>query len=89
MLHIPLPTAGSWWARLHERTRTLVFDSRRDHPRTDVMVLARSYREARMKTGGRNDVRYPFDGSGAVLSCLRLWARVDGKELLGRVVWAG
>ena len=88
VLHIPVPAAGSWWARLNERSRTLVFDARRDHPGTDVMVLARSYREAKTKTGGR-DIRYPFDGSGNVLSCLRLWAQVDGRQLPGRVVWAG
>lgn len=88
VLHLPAASPGSWWARLHEQARALVFDAQRDHPGTDAMVLARSYREARQRTGD-NDVRFPLDRSGTVLFCLRLWARVDDTELPGRVVYAG
>ena len=88
VLHLPRSAPGSWWSRLLNRSRDLVFAAQRDHQGVDVQLLARPYRETKALTGG-NDVRHPLDGSGAVLACLRLWATVAGTELPGRVVYAG
>lgn len=88
VLHLPAPAPGSWWSRLRDRSRALVYAAQNEHPGVAVQLLARQYREIKAMTGG-NDIRFPHDGSGVVLGCLRLWARVDGVELPGRVVYAG
>ena len=88
VLHLPQSAPGSWWSRLQDGSRALVFAAQRDHPGVDVQLLARHYRETKALTSG-NDIRHPLDRSGAVLACLRLWARVDGKDLPGRVVYSG
>lgn len=88
VLHLPPPAPGSWWSRLRDRSRALVYAAQNEHPGVAVQLLARQYREIKTMTGG-NDIRFPYDGSGVVLGCLRLWARVDGVELPGRVVYAG
>jgi hypothetical protein len=88
LLHIPPAAPGSWWAKLQEQARAVVFRAQRDHTGVQIQLLAQPYREARAMTGG-NDVRARHDGSGVVLRCLRLWAEVNGKRLPGRVVYAG
>lgn len=89
IVHRPVAAPGSWWARLGERSREVVFRAQQDHSDVSVQLLARQYREAKAMTDG-NDVRVDgAGGTGNVLVCLRLWARVEGKELPGRVMYAG
>lgn len=88
VLHLPVAAPGSWWARRQERSRALVFEAQRDHPGVNVQLLARPYRDSKIMTGG-NDIRHALDGSGSVLTCLRLFAQIDGRDLPGRVVYAG
>lgn len=88
LVHLPPAAPGSWWSALRERARALVFRAQADHPGVQVQLLTQPYRNTKNMTGG-NDVRIQHDGSGAVLSCLRLWAEVDGRTLPGRVVYAG
>jgi len=72
----------------HATATSVVFAAQEDHPGVDVQLLARPYRETKAMTGG-NDIRHALDGSGAVLRCLRLWARIENETLPGRVIYAG
>ncbi|WP_030675184.1 hypothetical protein [Streptomyces sp. NRRL B-1347] len=91
VLHLPPAAPGSWWAGVAEASQRMVLELRRrvrdSGADVAVQVLAPTYREARRRTGG-NDI--PLDAGGRrgqVLAGLRLWARVDGRELPGRVVY--
>lgn len=89
IVHRPVAAPGSWWARLGERSRSVVFRAQQRHSAVSVQLLARQYREVKTMTDG-NDVRVDdAGGTGNVLACLRLWARVEGRELPGRVMYAG
>lgn len=89
IVHRPVAAPGSWWARIGEQSREVVFRAQQDHSDVSVQLLARQYREAKPMTDG-NDIRVDdAGGTGNVLACLRLWARVEGRELRGRVMYAG
>ncbi|MEI5101076.1 hypothetical protein RB200_24150 [Streptomyces sp. PmtG] len=91
VVHLPPAAPGSWWARVAEASQRVVLELRRrvrdGGADVAVEVLAPTYREARRRTGG-NDIPLDAGGrQGQVLAGLRLWARVDGRELPGRVVY--
>ncbi|EPH45699.1 hypothetical protein ABT390_05205 [Streptomyces aurantiacus] len=91
VLHLPPAAPGSWWAQLAETSQRAVLELRRrvrdSGADVAVEVLAPTYREARRRTGG-NDIPLDAGGrKGQVLAGLRLWARIDGRELPGRVVY--
>ncbi|MFD5697284.1 hypothetical protein [Streptomyces lasiicapitis] len=93
VLHLPPAAPGSWWAQLAETSQRAVLELRRrvrdNGADVAVEVLAPSYREARRRTGG-NDIPLDAGGrKGQVLAGLRLWARIEGRELPGRVVYRG
>ncbi|SFM91287.1 hypothetical protein SAMN04487980_1007188 [Streptomyces sp. cf124] len=93
VVHLPPAAPGSWWAQIAETSQRAVLDVRRraraHGADVAVEVLAPSYREARRRTGG-NDIPLDAGGrKGQVLAGLRLWARIDGRELPGRVVYRG
>jgi len=53
----------------------------------EVMPLSLRYRDVRDLTTG-NDVASRSGGEpGDVLACLRLWARIGGKTIPGRVMY--
>ncbi|MFE7835019.1 hypothetical protein ACFU53_02765 [Streptomyces sp. NPDC057474] len=93
VVHLPPAAPGSWWAEIAETSQRAVLEVRRraraHGADVAVEVLAPSYREARQRTGG-NDMPLDAGGrKGQVLAGLRLWARIDGRELPGRVVYRG
>ncbi|WP_189780466.1 hypothetical protein [Streptomyces capitiformicae] len=93
VVHLPPAAPGSWWAEVAETSQRAVLEVRRraraDGADVAVEVLAPSYREARRRTGG-NDIPLDAGGrKGQILAGLRLWARIDGRELPGRVVYRG
>ncbi|MGW6057766.1 hypothetical protein [Streptomyces sp. NPDC055189] len=94
VIHLPPAAAGSWWAEVAETSQRTVLALRRSvqgrGADVDVKALAPSaYRDARQRTGG-NDIPLDAGGrKGQVLAGLRLWARIDGRELPGRVVYRG
>ncbi|MDX3732442.1 hypothetical protein [Streptomyces caniscabiei] len=93
VVHLPPAAPGSWWAGIAETSQRAVLDVRRraraHGADVAVEVLAPTYREARRRTGG-NDIPLDAGGrKGQVLAGLRLWARIDGRELPGRVVYRG
>ncbi|MDN3025881.1 hypothetical protein [Streptomyces sp. S.PB5] len=93
VVHLPPAATGSWWAEVAEASQRAVLEVRRRArgrgADVAVEVLAPFYREARQRTGG-NDIPLDAGGrKGQVLAGLRLWARIDGRELPGRVVYRG
>jgi hypothetical protein len=94
VVHLPPAAPGSWWAEVAETSQRTVLALRRRvqgaGADVDVKALApAAYRDARQHTGG-NDIPLDAGGrKGQVLAGLRLWARIDGRELPGRVVYRG
>ncbi|MGX1660833.1 hypothetical protein [Streptomyces sp. NPDC055366] len=94
VIHLPPAAPGSWWAEVAETSQRAVLGLRRrvqgSGSDVEVKALAPSaYRDARQRTGG-NDIPLDAGGrKGQVLAGLRLWARVEGRELPGRVVYRG
>jgi hypothetical protein len=91
LTHRPPPEESSWWARVRQQSRTMVDRSasalRKAGTDVEVMSLSLRYRDVRDLTGG-NDVASRSGGTpGDVLACLRLWARIEGKTLPGRVMY--
>ena len=91
LTHRPPPPSNSWWAQVRQHSRQLVVRSadglKRAGADVEVMPIGLRYLDARDLTEG-NDVRSGVGGEpGDVLACLRMWARVDGKTLLGRVMY--
>jgi hypothetical protein len=91
LTHRPPPPSNSWWAQLRQRSRQLAVRAADELARAgtdvEVMPIGLRYLEARDLTEG-NDVRSSVGGEpGDVLACLRMWARVEGKTLPGRVIY--
>ncbi|GHA27513.1 hypothetical protein GCM10010329_58450 [Streptomyces spiroverticillatus] len=93
VLHLPPAAPGSWWAEVAGTSQHTVLELRRRvrgrGADVAVEVPAPHYRDARQRTGG-NDIPLDAGGlKGQVLAVLRLWARVEGQEMRGRVVYRG
>lgn len=91
LTHRPPAPGNSWWAQVRQQSRRMVDRSvgtlRREGADVEVMPLSLRYRDVRDLTTG-NDVASRSGGEpGDVLACLRLWARVGGKTLPGRVIY--
>lgn len=91
LTHRPPPPATSWWEQVRQQSRHLVDRSadalKNKGADVEVLPLSLRYREVRDLTSG-NDVASRIGGEpGDVLACLRLWARIDGKTLPGRVMY--
>jgi hypothetical protein len=92
LLHLPPAAPGSWWDRLARASHETVLVAARELAGTgeevEVRVLSGAYPEIRRRTGTTDlPVRVGYR-SGQVLACLRLWARVEGRVLPGRVAYA-
>lgn len=92
LLHLPPAAPGSWWDRLARASHETVLAAARELAATgeevEVRVLGGAYPEVRRRTGATDlPVRVGYH-SGQVLACLRLWAKVEGRVLPGRVAYA-
>jgi len=91
LTHRPPAPGNSWWAQVRQQSRRMVDRSvgtlRSGGADVEAMPLSLRYRDVRDLTSG-NDVASRSGGEpGDVLACLRLWARVGGKTLPGRVIY--
>jgi hypothetical protein len=84
------PTAdGSWWAKLQSQARATLFAARDQAVRSGLSVylqeLGGSFAE--INRLAPDSIQVDFGVPGEVSACLRVWARVDGEELKGRVLY--
>jgi len=90
VIHIPPAADKSWWAmigRTSERLVLALYQRLRGQGNDlSVEVPGVMYSDARRQTS--NDIALGVGGEvGQVLAGLRLWARIEGKEYRGRVVY--
>jgi hypothetical protein len=90
VVHLPVAARGSWWDRLWQRSRVLVEQqaARACAAGQDVEVrpLILGYQD--IKGLSDNDVAVDIGGQpGDVLACLRMYGRIAGQELPGRVLY--
>jgi hypothetical protein len=89
LVYQPLADAHSWWGRLQERARDLLLQAR------DQAVRAGCHVHLQLLGGSFADVnrlapdslQVDFGVPGEVAVCLRVWARIDGEEFKGRVLY--
>jgi hypothetical protein len=91
LTHRPPPPPASWWAQLRQQSRYLVDRYaealREAGTEVEVLPISLKYRDIKDLTD-HNDVGVSSGGRpGDVLACLRLWARMEGRTLPGRVVY--
>jgi hypothetical protein len=90
VIHMPPAADKSWWAmigRTSERLVLALYQRLRSQGNdVSVEVPGVMYSDARRQTS--NDIALGVGGEvGQVLAGLRLWARIEGKEYRGRVVY--
>jgi len=91
LTHRPPPPQTSWWAQLRRQSRQVVTRSasalRAAGTDAEVLSIGMKYRDIKDLTD-HNDVGVSSGGQpGDVLACLRLWARIEGRTLPGRVMY--
>jgi hypothetical protein len=89
LVHQPHAAADSWWRRLQSQARATLFAARDRAARSGVPVhlqeLGGSFAE--INRLAPDSIQVDFGVPGEVSACLRVWARVDGEELKGRVLY--
>ena len=91
LTHRPPAATGSWWAQLRQQSRQMAERAaetlRQAGVDVEILPLGLRYRDVRDFTAG-NDVASRTGGKpGDVLACLRLWIRIGGQTLPGRVMY--
>jgi hypothetical protein len=89
LVHQPVAAADSWWGNLLGQTRQELFLAR------DQAVQGGSAVQLQVLGGNFADVnrlapdslQVDFGVPGEVNACLRVWARIDGEEMKGRVLF--
>jgi hypothetical protein len=89
LMYLPPAAPDSWWGRLHSDSRQAVFQVR------DRAIQAGTTAHLQLLGGSFADVnrlapdslQVDFGIPGEVAICQRLWARIDGEEIPGRVLY--
>jgi hypothetical protein len=89
LVYQPPADAASWWGQLQAQARATLFSAR------DRAVQAGAHAHLQLLGGNFADVNRLAPGSlevdygvpGEVVVCLRVWARIAGEELKGRVLY--
>lgn len=92
LVYNPLADQDSWWGNLQRESRNqlkLFFKQAKKEGHNVLMrSLSGSYREVLQDTNKNNDIPLPQGGvPGEVLTCLRVYSRIEGKEFPGRVIY--
>jgi hypothetical protein len=89
LVYLPPAGAGSWWGTLQAQARDTIFQARDRAVQAGcaahLQLLGGSFAEVSRLAPDSLQVDYGVPGEVAV--CLRLWARIDGEELKGRVLY--
>jgi hypothetical protein len=89
LVYQPSAAPDSWWGRLQDQARQALFTAR------DRAIQAGGAVHFQLLGGNFADVnrlapdslQVDFGVPGEVSACLRIWARIDGEELKGRVLY--
>jgi hypothetical protein len=89
LVHQPPAHPGSWWGRLQGQARDTLFQTRDRAAAAGctahLQLLGGSFADINRLAPDSLQVDYGVAGEVAV--CLRVWARIDGEELKGRVLY--
>jgi hypothetical protein len=89
LVYQPPAAPGSWWGRLQAQARATLFAARDQATQAGCPVhlqaLGGSFAE--INRLAPDSLQVDFGPPGDVCACLRVWARVDGEELKGRVLY--
>jgi hypothetical protein len=89
LVYQPPADAASWWGQLQAQARATLFEAR------DRAVQAGCHVHLQLLGGNfadvnrlaANSLEVDYGVPGEVVVCLRVWARIDGEELKGRVLY--
>jgi hypothetical protein len=89
LVHEPPADPASWWGRLRAQARDTLLQARDRAAaaggHVHLQVLGGSFADINRLAPDSLEVDYGVPGEVAV--CLRVWARIDGEELKGRVLY--
>jgi hypothetical protein len=89
LVYQPLADARSWWGCLQSQARDVLFHARdraiRAGCNVHLQLLGGSF--ADVNRLAPESLQVDFGVPGEVAACLRVWARIDGEELKGRVLY--
>ena len=89
LVYVPCAAADSWWGRLREQARAVLLRGREWAARVGgtahMQVLGGPFAE--VSRLAPDSLQVDFGEPGEVSACLRVWARIDGEELKGRVLY--
>jgi hypothetical protein len=89
LVYQPPAAPDSWWGRLQGQARDTLFAARDEATRSGcpvhLQLLGGSFAE--INRLAPDSLQVDFGPPGDVCACLRVWARVDGEELKGRVLY--
>jgi hypothetical protein len=89
LVYQPPAAPESWWARLQGQTREALFAARDRAIQAGcaVHVQALGGTFADINRLAPDSLQVDFGVPGEVSACLRVWARIDGEEIKGRVLY--
>jgi hypothetical protein len=89
LVHLPPAAPESWWARLLGQAREALFRARDQAVQAGcaVHLQALGGTFADINRLAPDSLQVDFGIPGEVSACLRVWARIDGEELKGRVLY--
>jgi hypothetical protein len=89
LLYRPPADPASWWGQLQSRTRDVLFQARDRAVQAGcpvhLQLLGGSFAE--INRLAPDSLQVDFGAPGEVAACPRVWARVDGEEIKGRVLY--
>ena len=89
LVYQPLAVPDSWWGRLQRQAREAIFSARDRAVQAGCAVhlqlLGGSF--AAINQLAPDSLQVDFGVPGEVSACLRVWARIDGEEIKGRVLY--
>ena len=89
LVYQPPADPASWWGRLQAQARDALFQARDRAARAGCQIhlqlLGGSFADINRLAPDSLQVDYGVPGE--VVVCLRVWARIDGEELKGRVLY--
>src|SRR5262249_4482471 len=88
LVYLPCAAADSWWGRLQGQARRVLLQGREWAARAGctahLQVLGGSF--ADISRLAPDSLQVDCGEPGEVSACLRVWARIDGEEIKGRVL---